>query len=241
MFSNKPFIEVNREERFYCALFGHALLSSQLVRVRFASLARTRFQLSLDPDNLEVFLEVSALRDYWNDLGDPKVYSAETHHKRKGVLVSILQLMGIPEKAIDAHDFFWTSEQHIKLWNPGRWKQKGIEQSGLDVLLTVRWAFNARPDILIVSGSDALLIEGKLESGEGRDEDTGYGQYDIQEVIVRLMQSLVPQFNDTRFQKTVLSLNRPDGITWKEVSNLIEGAGLDGFTQRCFLQLQRYF
>lgn len=25
MFNNKPYLEVNGEERFYCALFGHAL------------------------------------------------------------------------------------------------------------------------------------------------------------------------------------------------------------------------
>ena len=83
MFNNKPYLEVNREERFYCALFGHSLLSSQVVRERFASLVQSKFQLSLKPATFEVFLEVAALRDYWNDLGNPIVYDEETHRKRR--------------------------------------------------------------------------------------------------------------------------------------------------------------
>ena len=240
MFNDKPYLEINREERFYCALFGHALLSSQLVRERFAKLVQSKFSLSLQPATIEVFLEVAALRDYWNDLGDPIVYSEETHRKRRVVLTSILQMMGVPEIAIDAHHFFWTSGQHKKLWSPGRWEPKLIKESGLDELKTIRWAFNAKPDILIISDSAALMIEGKLESGEGRNEDSGYQQYDIQDLIVRLLQLLVPQFKDVMFRKTVLALNPPNGISWKDVLALVDCGGLDDFTVKCFSQLKRY-
>ena len=149
-------------------------------------------------------------------------------------------MMGIPEKTIDAHHFFWTSDQHKKLWSPGRWEPKAIKESGLDELVKIRWAFNAKPDILIISDSTALMIEGKLESGEGRNEDSGYQQYDIQELIVRLLQLLVPQFKNVKFFKTVLALNPPTGISWKEVLALVDGGGLDDFTVKCFSQLQRY-
>lgn len=240
MFNNKPYSEVNREERFYCALFGHALLSSQLIRERFAKLIKSKFGLSLKSGVFEIFLEVAALRDYWNDLGDPIVYSEETHRRRRIVITSILQMMNVPETAIDTHHFFWTSDQHKKLWSPGKWEPRLIRESGFDELIKIRWAFNAKPDILIISNSTALMIEGKLESGEGRSEDSGYQQYDIQELIISLLQLLVPPFKNLKFFKTILALDSPNGISWKDVLTIAEDGELDDFTVRCFSQLRRY-
>jgi hypothetical protein len=62
MFNAVPYWKVNREERFFCFLFGHALLSSRSVRVGFAELAKEKcdMELALDPDELEVYVEVAA-------------------------------------------------------------------------------------------------------------------------------------------------------------------------------------
>ena len=52
-------------------MLGHALLMSKQVRLGFAELAQRKCNVSLDPENLEVFVEAAALRDYWRELGDP--------------------------------------------------------------------------------------------------------------------------------------------------------------------------
>jgi hypothetical protein len=56
MFNTVPYWKVNREERFFCFLFGHALLSSRSVRVGFAELTKEKcdMELALDPDELAV-------------------------------------------------------------------------------------------------------------------------------------------------------------------------------------------
>ena len=76
---------------------------------------------------------------------------------------------------------FWTGVVgKSKLWSPGRWSEKSLKESGLEALIPVKWAFNAKPDLMILSGEQALLIEAKLESGEGRDEQSGYEQLSSQ-------------------------------------------------------------
>ena len=145
MFNNKLYIEVNREERNYCALYAHSLLSSNKVRERFSELMKNRYSLDLDPQNFEIYLEVAALRDYWNDLGDPKKYSEETHSKRLLVLKEILIDQGINEPIINKYDFFWTKGKPKKLWSPGHWSNEGIQGSGLMTLQKIKWAFNAKP------------------------------------------------------------------------------------------------
>jgi hypothetical protein len=54
MFNNNRYSEVDREERFFCFLFAHALLMSRSVRIGFAKLAMERCNIALDPDSLEV-------------------------------------------------------------------------------------------------------------------------------------------------------------------------------------------
>jgi len=239
MFNDKSYIEVNREERFLCALFAHALLSSEAIRKNFVALVHSKFDVVLNPASLQVFLEAAALRDYWNDLGDPIAYTDKTHAKRKGVLLSILKEVGIPESAIDDCDFFRTSDE--KLWSPGRWNTGAIKNSGLNELIKVKWAFNAKPDILIVSGSSVLMIEGKLESGEGHNEESGYQQLKTQELITCLLKLLVPQFKNSTFYNTLLALHPKSGISWKEVLTIVGSDELDAFSQKCFAQLQRFY
>ena len=241
MFNNKPYQAVNREERFYCALFAHALLSSQLIRQRFADLVQSKLRVVLEPATFQVFLEAATLRDYWNDLGDPFTYTPETHNKRRDVLESIFNFLGVPPEAIDKHHVFWTTDEHRKLWSPGRWKSNELANAGLDQLKKVKWAFNAKPDILILSKINALMLEGKVESGEGRDQKSGYRQLEIQEMIVNFLNLLVPQFKTINFTNAVLALCPAVGISWLEVITMVEGGGLDDFTFQCLSQLKSYY
>ena len=238
MFNNKHYWQVNREERFYCSLLAHALLGSAQVRQDFSHLVQNKIRLSLPNTDWEVYIEATVLRDFWHDLGDPYGYSDETHQKRREVLEAILNIYKISPSTLDEHDLFWTTKQKKKLWSPGKWNERAIKEAGVEDLIHVKRAFNAKPDIMIVSGSTVLLIEAKVESGEGREGDSGYQQYEIQKLVARLYKLLVPQYTDVK--NAVLALETTDGITWQEVVPIIEKSEIDCFTKQCLAQLRRY-
>lgn len=242
MFNDKQYSEINREERFFCFLFSHSLLMSRQVRGGLAQLANSKLGISLDPDALEVYVEVAALRDYWNDLGSPVVYSEETHAKRRKVLELILNEFQLPASTLDDYDLFWTSVRGGKLWSPSQWSIEELKQAGLEDLIKVRWAFNAKPDILLISPATMVLVEAKLESSEGRKEETGYQQYEIQKLIARLWQLLIPEFSKRSLHITTLEVKPPqNGIAWQDILDLVKDADIDSFSRECLLQLQRYY
>ncbi len=245
MFKDKPYLEVNREERFFCFVLGHALLASELFREGFVKLIDDKFQLRMDPSSLEVYVEVTMLRDYWNDLGDPKEYSIETHDARRSVLVEILIDAGFPKSLIDEYDFFWTTKNRKKLWSPGRWNfgepaETTLKEAELDALKQIKWAFNCKPDLLISSKSSSafLLIEAKLESTEGKNSTSGYRQYKIQEKVSKLIKLLVPCYQNCTFKNMALSKNdMDDSISWSEIYEIASKIEFDSFTNECFKRL----
>jgi hypothetical protein len=242
MLNDKPYLSINREERFFCALFAHALLASSSYRSRILGVLNQRLGVALDASALEVYLEVAALRDYWNDLGDPKQYSSETHQRRRKILNEILKMESIDPANIDMHDVFWTNQPGSKLWSPGRWDVRQLEEASLGSLKKIRWAFNAKPDILLLSPSAGLVIEAKLESGEGRVEEIGYDQIETQRLIVRLWRAFIPGFSQIREEPTTLKLvNDPKtGLTWEDLIATEDDEGVDEFTRRGLLGLRRY-
>ena len=243
MFSEKSYSEVNREERFFCFLLSHALLMSGQVRKEFAELASKKCKVSLDPDKLEVYVEASVLRDYWRDLGDPVAYSPETHDRRKAVLELIFEKYSISADVLDKHDLFWTSTR--KLWNPNHWSEKALEEAGLIDLVKVKWAFNAKPDILLVSPDSMLVIEAKVESAEGCKADTSYKQLEIQELIIDLWKMLIPSFKDREIKLALLNVSssheKVPVMQWSDIIPLISGYDVDEFTRNAFVQLNRYY
>lgn len=247
MFNDIPYWKVNREERFFCFLFAHALLSSRSVRVGFAELAKEKCDMeqALDPDELEVYVEVAALRDYWYDLGNPSEYSNLTHDRRRTVLEQILTIRKVDPGILDKHDLFWTSPNKKKLWCPSHWGIEELKNAGLEKLKEVRWAFNSKPDMLLVSPKTMLVIEAKLESGEGRKDETGYKQYDILPLIVDLWKQLIPEFHQQKRQlaqaKLELKASSNNSITWADVIELLAASDIDAFTRNSLDQLKKYF
>lgn len=251
MFTNQRYIEVNREERHFCALFVHALLSSGYIRTNFTELISSKCNIKLDPERMEIFLEAAALRDYWKDLGDSKKYDNSTHDNRRHVLNRIVEDRGYSASIIDEYPFFWTNGidgNKTKLWSPSHWSSSAIEKSPLPDLINVKWAFNAKPDIMIISNDYTILIEGKLESSEGKYGASGQGQEETQRLIAHLLKELVPAFSQIEFHNLLLALRSPKNerwplyITWEDVIKIVEPASLDTFTQECFKQLQiRYY
>ena len=229
----------------------HVLLSSGLARTSFTELISSKCDIKLDPERMEIFLEAAALRDYWNKLGDSKKYEKDTHNKRRQVLNSIVKNKGYNANVIDEYSFFWTNGingNNTKLWSPGHWNSSAIEKSPLTDLIKVKWAFNAKPDIMIITNSSAILIEGKLESPEGKYSGTGQGQEETQRLIAHLLKELVPAFSQIEFHNMLLALRSPKkekwplSITWEDVIGIVKPAPLDTFTQECFEQLRiRYY
>ncbi|HEV8325531.1 MAG TPA: hypothetical protein VG389_28240 [Myxococcota bacterium] len=259
MFNDKPYEAVNREERFYCALFAHALLSSAAVRRAFSDLVTRRCGLALGTSDLRVFLEAAALRDYWNDLGDPREYSDATHTRRREVLRALLRVVGLDEDLPDEHDFFWTAgarKPGSKVWSPGRWNLptnggSDLPGSTRDTLRQLKWAFNAKPDILLASSDAVLLVEAKVESGEGVYDDSDEGrQFATQRLIASVLVRMVPAFYAMQIRtatlgladarETVVSGDASPHFSWDEVAACCDTPEVDGFTQRCFASLRRY-
>jgi hypothetical protein len=242
MFAHAPYIKVNREERHFCALFVHALLSSESVRVRFGELIFSKYGFKLDSE-MEIFIEAAALRDYWNNLGDPTKYDICTDKKRRKVLNKIIEIMGYHDIRIDQYALFFTTNKSQKLWNPGHWNTSAIESSGLKKLLKVKWAFNAKPDIMLISNGRVILIEGKIESREGKYDSSGEGQMQTQELVAQLLKKLVPAFSNFEFYNMLLTMHPEKKqkwslfITWEDVINITNTEPLDSFTHRCFNEL----
>lgn len=246
MYNEKSYLEVNREERNYCFLFAHALLMSSVLRESFSRLVQDRFGITLDPKALEVYVEAAALRDYWYDLGDPLSYNEETGRRRREVVEHILRFFGKSPDLIDQHDLFWTKSIGSKLWYPSHWNIDSLKHAGLEDLIDVKWAFNAKPDILIISPESALVIEAKIVSPEGckvdRERDLTYNQLKIQELIIKIWQLLVPGFKMKKIELALLNVNGGDkGIAWSEIVGLIEKSDVDDFTCRSLVMLNRYY
>lgn len=205
----------------------------------------------LDSKQFDIFLEVAALRDFWFDLGDSFKYTQETHQKRRLVLNNILEQKGYDKGIIDREEVFWTNGKigTGKLWCPSEWNIKELErfEKSKNDLASIRWSFNAKPDVLIVSNNSAVFIEIKIESGTGKS-DSGYNQLDIQEEISKWMKLLIPEFMGKAFYNTTLTLNNElkiKGLTWQEVINTLkltsDGKSGSKYVEKCLSVLTRYY
>jgi hypothetical protein len=245
MFSKKNYLEINREERFYCFLLAHAILSSNEFRKRLTNTIHP-FDM-LNPDNIAVYIEAAALRDYWNDLGEPLKYDVTTAQNRMKVLHEILAIYGLDDCLSNpALSFFWTSNNLIKLWNPGKWEISKEEKEILgktkyDLMKKIKWAFNAKPDILLVSNNAVVMIEAKYESGEGKNEETGYEQLKIQrDYIGKIMRTLIPVFSNKEFKHVYLTKKDSTdekefvNIHWSTLKEKLRIEDVDKFTFDCF-------
>lgn len=238
VFNDKPYAAVNREERHYCSLLAHALLSSSSTRQYLVEVLRERIDASLDPEHLAVFVEAAVLRDYWYDLGDPAAYTDQTGSARRAVVEQVLGMYETDPAVIDRHALFWTPSTKPKLWYPGRWNHEALVAAGLEKLKTPRWAFRAIPDLLLTSPGVAVFIEAKLESGEGKDE-SGYSQYAVAKEIAKLVKALVPSFADGFVGPATLGRTGTT-ITWAELEPAVSSSDLDAFTKDAFKRLAAY-
>jgi hypothetical protein len=182
-------------------------------------------ELFLDFNDFDIYSEVALFRDYWNALGDYETYTKELHFQRKEIVEIFLEHFGIDKKIIDTYSMFWTGRiGESKLWFPGRWHVPNIniiqkEESINDrQLLRLRWACNAKPDVLIISKKSGVFIELKVESELGAG-NYGYNQEETQFDIMDLAGKTIPIFKETKMKRIMITKNENDFITWDKIKS----------------------
>lgn len=122
-------------------------------------------------------------------------------------------------------------------------------------LRELKWAYNAKPDLLVISDRHPVLIEAKVESGIDYKQATGYNQARISQTIRRLMHvvssdAVVDTQHDLNFSGiTFISKQQekdPESgtplptVRWHEIASWAEASpGLDDFTRKGLLLFAR--
>lgn len=264
------FMTVIREERFFCTLLVHACLSDEPFSDRFVHRLAEVSRTPLGSGGLELYTEVAWLRDYWYQLGDFRTYSAELHQRRREQLLSVLEVhlgdADLAARVIEAH---FTETTKGRIQSPGRWDVKEIESFTTVAaterdqgdplklrrkLCELKWAYNAKPDLLVIGDRVPVLIEAKVESGIDYKKTTGYNQARISQTIRRLMHVVSDAVVDTQHevdfsgitfiskkqQKDPESGSDLPTIKWSEIASWAESStGLDSFTRDGLLRFAR--
>jgi hypothetical protein len=246
--ANPSFVDVTREERFFCSVLMHVLLSESPAAQGALDRLAERAGVPLEAIDLEVYSEVAALRDAWAGLGPFIPYTPKVHDRRLFVLHGILtHVAGYTGSPSDLEEFtrkhaalFLSGGAVPKLHSPGRWPNGAMSQVPElreKDLQSIKWAFNAKPDLLLVSNGRSVIVEAKVESGFGGSVTTGYDQPRTQLVIARLLPIVLPmQFAAEPVCITLAPSKAAKdpraNVTWREVLVAADTAGLNDFSRR---------
>jgi hypothetical protein len=231
------FYQINREERHLGFLLMAALIYEETFREKFFRLVNGKLKqqseehdwLKTNVGEFELYAEVALFRDYWRSLGDPDKWDEELKKKRTDFIECLLEKFGINGIKIDQEEMFWTKDIGTsKVWFPGHWSKNWIETlarkigtPGLeDKLFELKWVCNAKPDIFIKSGKNAVIVELKVESKNGK-----YGKYDqgrIQEEIANKAPDILPFLNGCQIKRIMVARDGEQNINWENLINGIE-------------------
>jgi hypothetical protein len=220
----KSFISINREERFFCSLLTHGLLSSPNLRRRFFGSVHevTGIELGSDPGATEVYSEVAWLRDHWRNLGNPRQWTGLMEQDRINLLAQCLDSLGRDIADVENKPFFRTAGKAPKVVTPGRWPLLALGDDKQLALL--KWAFNAKPDFLLVCDDRAVIIEAKVESGPGKAA-SGFSQDEVQEALKTLIPAVAPYLDPKRIGRMWLAPQEIDStaqtVLWADVADIV--------------------
>jgi hypothetical protein len=181
--NESPFYEFVREERLFCAVFAHLLLTGRSNLVSFLSLLNEREAPARrigtgSVEEAELYLEFTYLRDHWNRLG-------RDNDKKRVLLARLLERVpslqsiarDLPEDISELNRrFLGTRGAQIRqdIVMPGQWSVTALYEGFKSTpevfrdLCRFKWSFNIEPDLVILlPGASPICIEAKLESGEG--------------------------------------------------------------------------
>jgi hypothetical protein len=254
--TDRPYFELVREERQFCALLWHLLVSRPENLSAFVSLVERRSggasdQVTLDGSE-ELYLEYSGLRDDWYAIG------RDNSEKRRRI-EWILNLAGakgaetLPTEIADLNALF-IGERGRRIRNdiayPGSWSVgalyefTGHEPEAFLELCRIKWAHNIKPDLVILfREKPAIVIEAKLDSGEGSyptspaekkrfDEVFGPGRRRVGQL--ELQRFLFSTLLEIENQQVVVARTKlpADGIvrmSWREAFDAAGGTVESGF------------
>lgn len=164
---DRPYYEINREERHLAAVFFHALLLGNNLE-RF--LRRVGCDYPWCEEEAGMYFEYAYLRDLWEERGG-------SNEEKRALITALLDtddVRGLGSASTaewNAH--FGAAASSRAILSPARWALTRYDaniESNDDFLRTCRfkWSFNIKPDIVIhTTNSHAVCIEAKLESPEG--------------------------------------------------------------------------
>ena len=110
-------------------------------------------------------------------------------------------------------------------------------------LRALKLAFNAKPDFLIISGKEALMIEAKVESGIGTYGRNGENQMQTQALIADLLMKYVPSFHQIEIShltlgKAVSGTKKTSfDLTWNRIFECVDNNEVDDFTRTSLAEL----
>lgn len=173
----RPYFQFNREERNHAAILYHLLLSSPDNLKGFLALAGHTPTRGLE--QCELYFEFAMLRDLWAAMDEKEIVShlkPELEPERRTFVLSLLP-QSVKDKVKDMAPARWNehfrvvgnrSKKHYQ--SPARWSPSsmdGLSASEHEVLSKIKWCFNIKPDIVIITGDgEALCVEAKFDSGQ---------------------------------------------------------------------------
>jgi len=242
----KPYMSINREERNLTALlYGALLVNDNMSKM----LNLVGYDLPVEPEQTVAYYEYAFLRDLWN--------RGELDNAGKRDLITQL----LATKDVQALAGVSTGEwnEHFgcggktlskkSVQSPGSWAltryNKNIPDND-EFLQTTRfkWCWNTKPDLVVHTTLDhALVIEAKLESGEGRypgttaDRDVfaqrglpPVGQFELQQHMVNVLLGIETRHLFIIKTKAATSSTQMT-ITWHEIFDALNLDGLPPFVK----------
>jgi hypothetical protein len=175
---DQPYHAFNREERHLAAILFHLLSLPGNVERLFA-LAKCYWQIK--ENEFGVYFEYSYLRDLWHAIGRRR---ADANAPKRAAILSILGRQGFSPTLCDdlagrttrAFNTLFIGEKGASaefIQSPANWRlaefvRTLLEDGDIVAACKVKWAFKAKPDLVIHADRDHVLcLELKLESGEG--------------------------------------------------------------------------
>jgi len=175
---NEPYFQFDREERHLAAILFHLLNYKDNAE---HALHWAKPDWRINPAEFGGYFDYSYPRDLWNKMG----VKAECNNRKRDVITEMLGNHGFDtsrlaslEPVKDFNAFFIETHRASRdfIQSPANWSLTQIAKSlpspdsnsELVTACKMKWAFKAKPDIVIHADlQHALCIETKLESGEG--------------------------------------------------------------------------
>jgi len=140
---------------------------------------------------------------------------------------------------LQQHQFFWSTAAKKKLHSPGRWPLSQLETvnilGGQKRLKALKWAFNAKPDFLLLSGGRGILIEAKAASPFSINHTTGYDQQEVQRLIADLFPVVTRGIVTEPLGLITLTNSDhkvPNRILWREVADAVDREDVGDFASQ---------